>query len=277
MQDNQDLIFMALRPGRLGKNDPLREGNDTPLRTGGAPYSGNVYYYWFHFVRLYQQFEGSPKGPLHTKINEVYADFGVPFATDFYAWWRSQGGGLMGGQYEEHSRAHGPMSVDEFAALKDGIAIFFPFDGNLDDMLKDAEEKFRKARESYYVKRPELMAKYAIHGRRYEIASLHNKMIIYEAVMNALTESFVSIFRRISHKLDLRSFEGVTAAGQKKKAPKNVDEMLDDEINKLMSKDFEKACRLAYHAARGEFPNFERPQGPYNRRKPWTVCEPDDA
>ena len=38
-------------------------------------------------------------------------------------------------------------------------------------------------------------------------------------------------------------------------------------ITDWMTDNFEKACKLVYHVARGEFPKTKAPQGPYNPRK----------
>jgi len=253
--DEQNRLFLSLIAGPLGKNDPMRRGNDRPIRESAAPYSSNVFYYWHRFVQLHEKYEGIPKSSSKDDVIEVYDDFEPTSTSGFPIWWRTKGSWIFGGEYEETARAEGMVSAADFMARRDGIGIFFPFNGNLEDMLKQAEEEFKKARQEYYKIKPSLKAKYTLHSKRYEIKSLYNKAVIYAAVRNAPNdESFDSIFMRIKSNLILE---------------RSQDDMTPDRATKWMSDNFDGACRLAYHAARGEFPNFRKPQGPYNPRKQW--------
>ena len=274
MLDDQNCAFLALMPGPLGKNDPNRKGNDKPLRTGGKPYSGNIFYYWFRFLQLHMRYVGIPKGRSEAKVTEVYGDFDVTETVGFWSWWNGRGRWQLAPMQEQDSRAHGIVTKEEFAQLRDGISIFFPFDGDLPAMLRTAEEQFKIARSAFYAIRPELRAKYALFGKRYELEALHNKLIVYPAVMDApRDEPFVAVFDRISDQLELGTlgvpFEDWHASnGFASTRPRLGKDMTPDQVNKFMSDNFDGACRLVYHVARGQFPKFAKPEGPYNPRKP---------
>jgi hypothetical protein len=258
--NDKNAIFQLITTSPLGKNDPAKKGNDARLRPGLPRFSGNIFYYWYEFLKLHVEFSGIPSSTSATKVKEVYTDFEVRGSTDFERWWNETGRWLFCDKHETDSASEPVLSPSDFTQLRDGIGIFFPFDGHLPEMLKQAEEAFKAAREAYYKIRPELMKKYALAGKRYELKALHNKLLIYQAVSRQPVEkTFSDIFWDISGDLILE---------------RDTRHLTPDYITGFMSENFDDACRLVYHVARGEFPKFAKPQGPYNPRKPWGVYEP---
>ena len=251
--DNRISYYIA--PNDIGRHDPGRRGNEVPLdrAPNAEPYSRNIYYYWFKFMLLHLRRDMAIKAASRDKVAAIEADFAIEGSIDFRDWWRRTGNDLFADKHETESRAEGIISSDQFGELKDGLAIFLPFDGNLDEMLKDAEAAFIKARELYYKQRPEMVRKYKLATHRYDLEALHNRLIIYPAVMDApRTEPYAEIFMHIHLELILN---------------KPISEMTPDYITKFMSEHFDNACRLVYHVARGRFPDLRPPQGPYNPRK----------
>ena len=165
MLNDKNVAFFGLEFGSLGKNDPFRKRNAKPYRDGAEPYSGNVFYYWFQFLKLHQEFVGLPsKGPSAKKIRSVYDQFDVESYDDFYAWWIDRGRHLFGGNSEDSPKADGHLTPEEFAEKKDGIGIFFPFDGDIEAMLVQAEKHFRAARAAFYEREPSKKPPRSLHG-----------------------------------------------------------------------------------------------------------------
>lgn len=261
LNDN-NAVFYLTTTSPLGKNDPAKKGSDVPLRPALPRYSGNIFYYWYEFLKLHMEFVGIPTSTSKTKITEVYTDFDARSSTDFERWWNEKGRWLFCNKHDTDSVSEPIVSPEDFAKQRDGIGIFFPFDGHLPEMLKQAEEAFKTAREAYYKIRPDLVKKYALAGKRYELKVLHNKLVIYRAVIEEpVDKPFSDIFWDISGDLIL---------------DRDTRHMTPDYITSFMSENFDDACRLVYHVARGEFPKFEKPQGPYNPRKTWGVYVPKE-
>lgn len=277
MLDENNVAFLGLETGFLGKNDPFRKRNAKPIRDGAEPYSGNVFYYWFQFLKLHQEFVGLPtKGPSAKIIKGVYDEFDVGPYEDFYVWWMERGRHIFGGSSEDSPKAEGPLTAEEFAEKKDGIGIFFPFDGDIEAMLVQAEKHFRAARAAFYERDPSQKPPRELWGTKHKTVSLHNKLVIYRAVMVDLRDAgtardprpFWRIFDEIADQLDLSTMEK-----RRKSKPGYPNEAITPEslapqrIGDWMTDNFDEACKLVYHVARGEFPKTKAPQGPYNPRK----------
>lgn len=277
MPNDRNVEFFALESGFLGKNDPIRKRNAKPIRDGAEAYSGNVFYYWFQFLKLHQEFVGVPKnGPSVATVTAIYDEFDVRPYDDFYVWWRTHGRKIFGGSSEDSPKAEGPLTAEEFAEKKDGIGIFFPFDGDIEAMLVQAEKHFRAARAAFYQRDPGQKPAHELCGTKHKTVPLHNKLVIYRAVMTDLREAgterdpapFWQIFDGIGDQLDLSTMEK-----RRKPKPGYPDEAITPEsltpqrITDWMTDNFEQACRLVYHVARGEFPKFKKPEGPYNPRR----------
>lgn len=271
MPNERNVEFFALESGFLGKNDPIRKRNAKPLRDGADAYSGNVFYYWFQFLKLHQEFVGVPKnGPSVATVTSIYDEFDVGHYDDFYVWWRTHGRKIFGGSSEDSPKAEVPLTAEEFAEKKDGIGIFFPFDGDIAAMLVQAEKHFRAAKTAFYEREPDQKPSHELHSRRYDCVSLYNKLVVYRAVMSAKDTPFLKIFDGIADKLDLSMMERrrKPKPGEDAKTGPNFAATLEpEEITKWMSDNFDQACRVVYHVARGEFPKFKKPEGPYNPRK----------
>ena len=255
MFDDGNFFFECLTPIDIGKTNPMRRGNDTPLAKahGAGRFSGNIYFYWFNFLKLYLRYRELAQIAPSANETEILTDFDIDLSEDFEAWWKRIGSWLFSDKFEEESDVKHIKTRQDIADLKDGIAFFFPFDGNLSDMLKQAEASFKFARETFYKRRPDLRKKYGLETRSYDIEGLHNKRIVYDAVMKApATETFAVIFDRIHSELILQ---------------RPVKYMTPDDINDFMSGHFDGACRLIYHLMRGKFPVYTKPQGRYNPRK----------
>jgi len=73
-----------------------------------------------------------------------------------------------------------------------------------------------------------------------------------QIVTTPIDQSLLSIFDHIHDKLVLQN---------------DLRFLKPDTITKIMADNFDDACRLIYHIARGDFPKFRKPEGPYNPRK----------
>lgn len=255
MLDDKNFACQYITPFDIGKTDPGRPSNKKPLvnAPSGEPYSGNIYYYWYHFLILYVRHRVTAKAAPSPNEAEILADFEIVLGEDFEAWWKRKGRWLFSDMFETEAQPTTNLTREQIADLKDGMAFFFPFDGNLPDMLKQAEEAFKMARLAYYDRRPDMRRKYQLATRHYDLQGLYNKLVVYDAVMKApLTDSFEKIFLTIHSELILQ---------------RSLKYMNSDDISEFMSGHFDGACRLIYHRARGKFPVYTKPQGRYNPRK----------
>ena len=271
MLDDRNVSFLGLETGFLGRNDPFRDRNAKPFRDGAAAYSGNVFYYWFHFLKLHREFVGVPaNSPSASVPSEVQSEFDVEPYDEFLVWWNAKGRFIFGGNSEDSPRAESSLSPEEFLQKRDGVAVFFPFDGDIETMFTQAEQQFRKARAAFYAQDPTRKPSRELHKRRYEIVSLHNKLIIYRAVMSAPKEkTLVEIFDSIVRELDLSTMRKRRRSADNPVLDQAVSasSLTPDRITKWMAENFDQACRLVYHVAHGEFPKFQKPQAMYNPRR----------
>ncbi|MGQ5701125.1 hypothetical protein ACUJ46_03610 [Sandaracinobacteroides sp. A072] len=255
MLDDKNFCCQYITPFDIGKTDPGRPGNNKPLANApsGEPYSGNIYYYWYHFHILYVRHRSAAKAAPSPNAAEILIDFDIVSGEGFEDWWKRKGRWLFSDMFETEAQPTTNLNREQIADLKDGMAFFFPFDGNLPYMLKQAEEAFKIARLTYYDRRPDMRRKYELATRRYDLEGLYNKLVVYDAVMKApLTDSFGKIFSAIHDDLIL---------------PRSLKYLTPDDISDFMSGHFDGACRLIYHLARGKFPVYAKPQGKYNPRK----------
>ena len=82
-----------------------------------------------------------------------------------------------------------------------------------------------------------------------------------------IDEPFWRIFDGIANEVDLSVMEKRRKSRSGFQGEAITPELLaPDKVTKWMTENFEKACRLVYHVARGEFPKLDQPQGPYNPR-----------
>lgn len=255
MLDDKNFCCQYITPFDIGKTDPGRPSNKRPLANApkGEPYSANIYYYWYHFLILYVRHRNAAKAAPSPNTAEILIDFGIVAEEGFEDWWKRKGRWLFSDMFETEAKPTTNLTREQIADLKDGIAFFFPFDGNLPDMLKQAEQAFKAARLTYYDRRPDMRRKYELATRHYDLEGLYNKLIIYDAVMKApLTDSFEKIFLTIHSDLILQ---------------RSLKHMNSKDISNFMTEHFDGACRLIYHLARGKFPVYAKPQGKYNPRK----------
>lgn len=255
MLDDKNFIAQYITPFDIVKTDPARPRNKEPLEGAPVrePYSGNIYYYWYHFLILYERHRDAARAAPSSKSAAILTDFDIIADESFGVWWKRKGRWLFSDMFETEARVTSILRREEIADLENGMAFFFAFDGNLPDMLKQAEQAFKSACLTFYERRPDMRRKYELATRHYDLAGLYNKRIIYDAVMKAPSkDSFGKIFGGIHHNLIL---------------PRSLKYLTPDHISEFMSEHFEGACRLIYHVARGKFPIYVQPQGKYNPRK----------
>lgn len=255
MSDEENVSFELYIASQLGKNDPRKNGNDAPIRHGAERYSKNIYFYWHQFFRAYWDWNKKVKGPDGAKIRQVKKDFQGALDEGFEAWWRSSGSTLFTSQSDDVSQPITISNIRDLRPFKNGMFVFLPFDGHFPDMMKDIQPKFEEAVEDHYLRKPRKNRKYSLYTQRYKLSAIRNQLIVYNAVMADLNIEGAhrpTPFRRIFNQIDTSL-------------------LLDgdwelwgpEEKTAFISKNFRKGCRLAYHVARGEFPNPNEPDYAY--------------
>lgn len=247
----------VIGPLPIGKSDPRGPSGNKALGPDHAPYTGNVYFYWFAYMREFPAYANALGYAQDQKSRQIMRDFDIRQVDNFSAWWERKGEDLFYDLYEDESHAIEVGHDTKKRDLGDGLLVYLPIDGNIADMLNEVEHMFTRKRRSLSSRYPELSRKYALHQGRYTVSSLHNKLEIYRAVManaNALRSKEIrlyDIFFQLADKL-------IISRGLRNVSP--------DAASRNMGESFDQACRLLYHIGEGRFPDYSLPPRRYNPR-----------
>lgn len=241
----------------MGKADPRGPFGNKALGPDHEPYTGNVYFYWFEFMKAYPAYRDSVGMPSSVQPQQPLRDFDIQAAEGFPSWWDRKGEDLFYDLYEDESHAIEVSPKANKSDLGDGLLVYLPIDGSISDMLNEVEHMFKQKRHRFQRKYPELFRKYALHQGRYTVSTLHNKLEMYKAVMahaEALQAKEIrlhQIFFEIADRLIIsRGFRNVSP----------------DDASRKMGEGYELACRLLYHVGEGRFPDYSLPPRRYNPR-----------
>ncbi len=244
-------------PLPIGKADPRGPFGARSLGEDFGPYTGNVYFYWFQYMREYPAY-AARLGISHlSEARRVIREFEIKEDDEFASWWDRKGEDLFYDLYEDESHAFEVARETKKRDLGDGLLVYLPIDGNIADMLNEVEQMFQRKRRALSGKYPELFRKYALHQGRYTVSSLHNKLEIYRAMIDH-TEALKTkeirlydIFYKIADKLIIsRGFRNVT----------------NEAASRTMIESFDLACRLLHHVGQGRFPDYSLPPTRYDPR-----------
>lgn len=245
----------AIEPLPMGKADPRGPFGKKALGPDHKPYTGNVYFYWFAYMRELPNYISALNYNDKFKSRRIIREFDIKEEDDFTSWWERKGEDLFYDLYEDESHAFEVGHDTKKRALGDGLLVYLPIDGNIADMLNEVEQMFTQKRRSLQSRYPELYRKYALHQGRYTVSSLHNKLEIYRAVMahaealRAREIRLYDIFFKIADRLIIS------------RGLRNVSH---EAASRNMSESFDQACRLLYHVGEGRFPDYSLPPQRYD-------------
>lgn len=265
--DDENPMPIELTTFPMGKIDPKKPKGKKSLGSGMDPYSGNVYYQWFCYMKAYPAYRQlivrqAERHSLHEEkglrklfrwaeqTSKVEVLFDVSPDESFQDWWERKADDLFYDWYEETSHA---VEIDCRRGndhCEDGVCVFLPLDGNITDMLNEVERIFLKRRAESEELCAEMDRKFAIHQDRYTVASLHNMLVTFEAVAakidDVVTErvTLYEIFFEIAPQLVLG------------RSLRHID---NNTASRRTGERFAQACCLLFNVGQGRFPDFSIP------------------
>jgi hypothetical protein len=92
--DNRSYMYFPSNPPRPEQDETSPDKKAKPPYPGAKSYQCSVYYYWWEFLRLNQDYRERRFEP-NSKMAEVFQDFGDVHNDDFVQWWIDTGRNLF--------------------------------------------------------------------------------------------------------------------------------------------------------------------------------------
>ena len=93
--DQSRRMYFQYNPPRPENDENTYQSAPKPPYKNAERYKCSVYYYWWEFLRLNEDYQDPAKRTLNAKMQEVYRDFGDVRDDDFVGWWINRGRDLF--------------------------------------------------------------------------------------------------------------------------------------------------------------------------------------
>lgn len=258
LRDDEPLPDLAINddigPLPIGKLEPNGPFGSKSLGPDFGPFTGNVYFHWFEYMKEYPAYLDALNPPSFARNRQAMREFDIKADEDFSSWWGRKSIDLFYDLYEDESRALEVANDGMKRDLGDGLLVHLPIDGNISDMLDEIEQMFKSKRKALRGKYPELFRKYALHQGRYTVLALHNKLQIYRAFM---------VHSTAIQEQKLRLYDLFFAIADRLIISRGYRNVNNEAASRMMSEGFEQACRLLYNVGEGRFPDYSKPSQRY--------------
>jgi hypothetical protein len=121
----------AIEPLPMGKADPRGPFGSKALGPDYGPFTGNVYFYWFEYMKAYPGYRDSVGMSASVQPRQALRDFDIQADEDFPSWWDRKGADLFYDLYEDESHAIEVSPKADKSDLGDGLLVYLPIDGSI--------------------------------------------------------------------------------------------------------------------------------------------------
>lgn len=248
--DNKPVLYFQYVPPYTLRDEASSDQLQRLSYIGAELHEGSVYYYWWAFLRLNEQYlECCEKGGAGY-MSGLYQDFGDVRGSSFWDWWIGGGRRLFCEPPEDEILA--PPFIPEEDEASNRVLLSIPVTGDLDRTMAELRKKLKPAFDAERKARAENGSSRGGYSRaRFQVSrsttpeSLYARLKVWEAKQNNPDASNFIV--------------GVEAGIVDRLADNSKSADLTNVVGATVSRYLGEAKALIYNVGEGRFPDFASP------------------